>query len=241
MADEKSEAIASTEDDNQDTSSAEELDEQGNPNPAKSKEATTSPKTVEELEAELGQSRKETEQARRLQAQADRKARREKNLRLAAQRKAEGKDGHQDDDDESEGDEPEGLATDTVERERAELALQRASLNPKYRELIDKNPALQRVLDRNPLALVDNPIDKEDAVYQLEDYLDGLLSKESPAPKPKEKPEDTDEKPAPRTVTQNPKRSTDKGYKDSLKRGDINSAVIGKMRNPANWNKGREE
>lgn len=53
--------------------------------------------------------------------------------------------------------------------------------DPKYQEILQKDPTLADVLENNPLALLkDTPIDAEDAFSQLVGILDGKI----PAPQP---------------------------------------------------------
>ena len=54
--------------------------------------------------------------------------------------------------------------------------------NPKYRAVLDADSTLRRIMDSNPLALVKAPLDVEDAVFQLEDFLEHRAQELTPAP-----------------------------------------------------------
>lgn len=76
---------------------------------------------------------------------------------------------------------------DNSQSEKIQLAQERELLNfekgvtrllrdRKYIDLLDKDKTLARVMDNNPLSLITEPIDAEDAVYKLQDFLDERLT-----------------------------------------------------------------
>jgi len=76
--------------------------------------------------------------------------------------------------------------------------------NPKYQEVLKKDPTLKRIIKSNPLALLDaQPYDAQDAVDMITDILDERAEEltEKPAEK-KDKPAPAEQKPAPQPAPQ---------------------------------------
>lgn len=219
--------------------------------PTEPQGTTTSPAITpqepqgESPEAKIARLEAEAQQARTLQAQADRRAKRER----AARVRAEGLLSRG-------GSEPE-QADDTIpaprvsnveiERAKAERAMvQKAYSDPKYRAIVDSDPTLRRLLETNPLALVNNPLDADDAVFQLEDILEERVSQSTPsAPKPIA-PASQAASPAPAAeftpgatnpvIPQGSPR-----HVSAMKSGNFADAVASKMADPSQWNKPAQE
>jgi hypothetical protein len=79
------------------------------------------------------------------------------------------------------------------ETREAEMKVSRLLLDPKYRTLMDSDPTLLNVLQRNPLIFVDDFIDSEDAVDQTKDMLDERISELKIIPKDNKPEEKTDD------------------------------------------------
>jgi len=196
-------------------------------------------------EAEVDQLKKELVQAKKLQGQADRKARQERLARKRLQQKIQSGAGEPS--SESEEDNPPDNTFQEVEKAKFEgQALRLAYSNEEYRKVLEADSTLRRIVESNPLALVKNPIDAEDAVMQLQELLDTRadeISETSPKPKeeiPKDKENKTTEETPPvgfGAEVVNPQVIPEGQHKDDLKKGNIDEAVLNKMNDKSQWNK----
>lgn len=137
-------------------------------------------------EVERANARAATAQQAEADAKKDaREARRA--LKIAeAKLAAKGGDGDGGDDGANPGGSPApGSAEAQVVQARAESRIARLiASDPRYSELTAKDATLKDILYRNPLSLIPNYIDEDDAVEQVQEYLDGKLSPAAPAPAP---------------------------------------------------------
>ena len=189
--------------------------------------------------AELDQTKADLAQARRLQAQADRRAERERVRRIRAEKRAGVSPSPEPDDDNSpdNGSSEPNLA---VEREKAQrLMYQKAYSDPKFRSVVESDPTLKHLIETNPLALVKDPVDAEDAVFQLEDLLQERIdTTPTPAAKPSAPtlPVSEPEKaPEFKAGAPNPAAPTQPSYKQHLDAGRIEDAVADKINDPGAW------
>lgn len=85
---------------------------------------------------------------------------------------------------------------------RLEKGVTRILRQTKYREILESDKTLSRVLDNNPLALLEeDPIDADDALDKLTAYLDDIADKLNPS-------KDNEEVPAPQAGPANPPTMT---------------------------------
>ena len=165
-------------------SNADTLDEHGNPvkptgAPANTPANGGSSDPIEELKNKADRAEARAATAQQAQEVAEKKARNEKILRIAADRKlaalAGGGDGaaaaaaaasaSNAGDDEA-----------TTERLKAEKGIANLlMLNPEYQELLKKDETLKDVMLNNPLSLLTEYIDAEDAVEQIQKKLNKRL------------------------------------------------------------------
>lgn len=153
--------------------------------------ANTPPNGGSQPSGDQTQNEVEREKARAATAQRERdeavqdakKARREAriaNQKLAALAGANGDGG--------EGGQPApqaGSAEAAVVQARAERrVVGLVAGEAKYQELLASDPTLKELLLNNPLSLIKNYIDEEDAVEQVQEYLDRRLSTRAQAPAP---------------------------------------------------------
>ncbi|MCK5643499.1 MAG: hypothetical protein KAJ19_21995, partial [Gammaproteobacteria bacterium] len=131
----------------------------------------TSNKEVEELKADVVQLTKERDQARTLQGQSDKKAKKDgiekRKLEIKIRKLQNG----------------ETVEDDIVSASDAEIHLKAKNLvqgliieNADYQKLINSNYTLKEVLKNNPLALIGEYYDVEDAVDQIKEKLDKDVS-----------------------------------------------------------------
>lgn len=66
---------------------------------------------------------------------------------------------------------------DTAERKVLNLI----AFEPKYQDVLSKDQTLKDIISRNPLALITEFIDAEDAVEQIKEMLDGRVSQAAPS------------------------------------------------------------
>jgi len=189
--------------------------------------------------------KKENEQLKKLQGQADRKARQERLARRRLEQRIKFDSTGEPSSTESEEEPLVGDTNQEVERAKAESQMVRlAYSNENYRKILDSDPTLRRIVESNPLALVQNPIDAEDAVMQLQEILDNRadeisqsssLVKEVPKVEKETTAKETPERPKLGAV--NPNEVPSEKYEEDLKKGDIEGAVWGKMNDKNAWNK----
>lgn len=145
-------------------------------------------------------------------------------------------------DDEENGENGDKEVSENIEEMRtAEIKVSRLLLDPKYRPLLDSDPTLLSVLQRNPLTFVDDFIDAEDAMDQTRDMLDEKLSK-LPPPKKDEEDDKKDEENeggnqfsagAPNTRSGAPSAKTPEEHrKDGNTDAAVESSILGKMNIP---------
>ena len=205
--------------------------------------ATVVPEGSAVPEDEVAKLKVEVEQAKRLQGQADRKARRERLARKKLEKRI--KTGETSPDEPGEETPPDDEDFQEVERAKAESQMTRLAFSDeKYRKALEADPTLRRITESNPLALVKSPIDAEDAVLQLQDILENRVDELSQTPEPTEEPKPPTEKETTPEETPpgsgagvNPQGTPPAGYEDNLKKGNIDEAVAGKLNDPAAWNK----
>ena len=202
------------------------------------------PSQGETPEAKIERLEREAVQARTLQAQADRRAQRAIAARKRAERLALRGESASEQDDDTQNNSQVPTSNVEVERAKAERSMvQKAYSDPKYRAVIDSDPTLKRLLETNPLALVNNPVDSEDAVFQLEDLLDERVSAQStPSPKTPTAPVGQGASPAPAAeftpgATNPVTPPSSPQHVSSMKSGNFEAAVDEKMRDQSQWNK----
>ena len=152
-------------------------------------ESTPPEKTVEELKAEVEQLKGEAENAKTLQSQADKKARVEKVSRLKIEEKLKKiRSGEMDVSDIDKAVDTQNIsATDRNIALEIKAGVQGIIIDsPQYQEVLKKNQTLKQVLLKNPLALIDDCIDAEDAVEQVKDLLDKAVDSLKNEVQPKE-------------------------------------------------------
>lgn len=195
------------------------------------------------LEAEVGK-------ARTLQAQADRRAKRERAARIRAEKRLNQRGGSSFEEPEDDIDPPQPAtnSNEEVERAKAErLMVQKAYSDPKYRAVVDADPTLKRLLETNPLALVNDPVDAQDAADQLEELLDERVSTDTP-PSPTTKPTAPTGQEAPPSTQKTEGEFTpgatnpvtppnSPAGQEKLKSGDFGGAIDEKFHTPGSWNK----
>jgi hypothetical protein len=85
-----------------------------------------------------------------------------------------------------------------IERLNAERGVANLlAFNPQFGALLEKDPTLRDILQRNPLALINQYIDAEDAVDQIKEILEGRLGDTSQASTPTPQPTPTTMEPTP--------------------------------------------
>lgn len=244
MATNENEAITSDEqmvDDKQDSAPAE------NDSAENHQEATTSDAANASANEKLEALQRERDEARRLQAQADKKLRREQAERRRLQRQLNPL-GSNSQDSGSEDESAQTSSASEAEKAKAESAMIKLAFSdPKYREVLDKDKTLNRIISSNPLALVKDAIDAEDAVLQLQDFLDdrvnqlsedGTNNSNSTTSKTQEQSTKTADTTATKEIRKpavNPQSKETEDYKEHLKQGNLDGAMTSKMNNPKNW------
>lgn len=210
--------------------------------PSTKGEKTAGTATTPMTETEIVALQDEVKQAKKLQGQADRKARQERVARKRLQQKIQSGTGEPP--SEPEGEDPPDTFQEVEQAKFEGSAIRLAYSSEEYRKVLEADPTLRKIIESNPLALIKNPIDAEDAVMQLQEVLDTRVDELSePSPKPKEeKPEDkekptTEETPAGfGSEVVNPQGIPEGEYKEDLKKGNVNEAVWKKMQDPKQWN-----
>ncbi|MHA1482073.1 MAG: hypothetical protein ACTSQA_01380 [Candidatus Heimdallarchaeaceae archaeon] len=152
-------------------------------------ESTPPEKTVEELKAEVEQLRSEVEKSQTLQSQADKKARIEKVTRLRIEEKLKKIRSGEIEVDDLSGEANTGNVpvTDVNTALEIKAGIQGIIIdNPSYQEVLKKDQTLKQVLLRNPLALIEDCLDAEDAVEQIKDLFDTKVSALKEEVQPKE-------------------------------------------------------
>ena len=154
-------------------------------------ESTPPEKTVDELTAEVEQLKSEVEKSQTLQSQADKKARIEKVSRLRIEDKLKKiRSGEVEIDDLDKGGDAENVSTSDINTAlEIKAGIQGIIIdNPSYQEVLKKDQTLKQVLLKNPLVLIEDFIDAEDAVEQIKDLFNTKVSnlvKEVQPEKPK--------------------------------------------------------
>jgi hypothetical protein len=199
---------------------------------AQQKEVAELRAQVEELTTKLGQTQKDLEQAKNMQRIADKTRKKERIAKEKLQKTL------QEIRDTGEIP-PEGIEeTETPilreEKIKARIAIQNILIaSPAYQKLLQEDVTLREVMINNPLALISEWEDAEDAVAQVKDKLDARLS--SP-PQPGEEGKKEKEKegkkfeagPVQPPGTTPPKTETPS--QKALKKGDIEGSIKSKIR-----------
>jgi hypothetical protein len=187
------------------------------------------PDPVEELKNEVA--REKARAATALQETAEKRTRDERILRINAEKKlkALGAGGKGDD----------APPAGTVNAEEGEAEVERLNaekgianllmMTPEYQALLQKDETLKEVLLSNPLSLISDYIDAEDAVDQIKKKLDKRIA--SSTGKPAVPPADGDGKPAPKPGDVPPPSSETVEMK-----GNITPDAAVKM-SPEEWSK----
>jgi uncharacterized phage infection (PIP) family protein YhgE len=125
----------------------------------------------------------------------------------------------------------EGTPAEREEALVARIAIQNLLIgNPQYQKLLEKDITLKTILIKNPLALISDWLDAEDAVTQVKDYLDKQLS--SLEAQPKEGEEEKEEEieagaiQPPESIPPEIKTPSEK----ALEKGDIEKSIRSKIR-----------
>jgi len=210
--------------------------------PAVEKGDDKKPETLEEAQAEVERLTGESAKANARQAESDKRSkkleRENKRLKMGSSKPSspEPDDG---DGGNGDGESATSQAAETAEEMRtAEGKVSRLLIDPKYRPLLDSDPTLLTVLQRNPLAFVDDFIDADDALDQTTEMLDERLSK-LPAPK-EEKAEEKEEEGAkqfnagpanPQTGPSGPK-SAEQHRKEGNNDMAVETSILDKINTP---------
>lgn len=130
--------------------------------------------TVTVPKGEWEKTQKERDQARDMQSIADKEKRKAlrkmKAMERAFNNVSQGEDGDTRGEVELEPYTDEEKTQISNQAEKGILS--KVATNSKYREVLDNDPTLKDIISRNPLALIDNYIDAEDAVEQVLEVLD---------------------------------------------------------------------
>ncbi len=144
-------------------------------------ELTPSDKRVKELEVVVEQLKKNALQAQNMQSIADKKARIEKIERKRLERRL--KKFQSGDTTVPPEDFEGGTALEKEVRKDVRIGVQGLLLDkPEYQELIKRDKTLKEVLKNNPLALLEEYFDAEDAIEQITDKLNEMVSSSKPQP-----------------------------------------------------------
>lgn len=242
MTDEQKEAITAGQQSNEGAGATTSDDNAAKGGNAGQTATTSTGETPEQKTARL-----ETElaQARLLQGQADRKAKREAQARKRLEARFRGNantsSSNESEDDTSSSD------NDEVGKARMESEILRTVYsNADYRKVLDADPTLKKIIESNPLALIKNPLDAEDAAMQIQNLLDERVDELPEPSKPKAEVKAQPE--AKKEIAQenqsgfgaeavNPQAAPSKGYADKMKQGDFDGAVTDKINDPTAWNK----
>lgn len=153
----------------------------------------SSPDPMEELKNQVEREKARAATAQQEKEAADRKWRDEHKLRVNAEKRLKDLAGGDGAGAPAAG----GAVTpdsneEEIERLNAEKGVANLiMLNPKYQELLQKDPTLREVISDNPLSLIREYIDADDAIDQIQKKLDKRLQDSSanpPAPAPGAQP-----------------------------------------------------
>jgi len=179
-------------------------------------------KEVTELKGKVETLEKQLKEAQMLQSQADKKRKAEEKARKKLEDKLERiRSGEISVEEEI----PEGESSEDKEtRLQVRIAVQNLILdNPDYQELLKQDITLKEVIRNNPLALVGEFLDAEDAVEQIRDKLEqrvSSLKKSQPIKEEKKEEEPPEFEPGPvqppETSEVPPKEKTPKSLDESL-------------------------
>lgn len=190
---------------------------------------STSPEDqkVVELKSEVDTLKKQLEQAKILQSQADKKARMEKLERLKIEKELKR---IQSGEIPTFSVETEETPIEIEERFKARIGIQNLFLaNPEYQELLKQDITLREVIKNNPFAIVSDWIDSEDAIAQMKDYLDSRISSLSQPSKEEKKEEIKKVEVGAIQPPESVPLETITSQKEALKKGDIASSIRAKI------------
>lgn len=191
-------------------------------------EGVTSSQKEAELQAQIEQLRREIEHARNMQSIADKKAKEERRARLKLERELKKiQRGEVPSDEPSIPAADEDVSKVLVRGRVAELLLR----NEKYQKVLEKDPTLKEVLLTNPLALVEDYYDVEDAIEQIQEKIEKRLT-EIPESVPPKKEGDTGRKIEAGAVQPPENRLPDEEIRrrEALKKGDIEGAILARIK-----------
>lgn len=190
-------------------------------------EGVTSSQKEAELQAELERLRKEVEHARNMQSIADKKAKEERRMRLKLEKELKRIQGGE------VGGEEESTSFANDQEVNKEVVIGKVAKlllgNPEYQKVLDLDPTLKEVLLTNPLALVEEAYDVEDAVDQIKEKIERRLTSLPKTPSTKE----SGAKRVEAGVVQPPEsRLPDEEIKrrEALKKGDIEGAILSRIK-----------
>ena len=149
----------------------------------------TPPDPIEELKNQVKREEARATTALQGQATAEKKARDERILRINAEKKLKALSGAGGEEGKDKPAAPGTVNADDSEAEMERLNAEKGIANlimltPDYQALLQKDPTLKEVLVNNPLSLISEYIDAEDAVDQIKKKLDSRISAGgAPAPK----------------------------------------------------------
>ncbi|RLJ01993.1 MAG: hypothetical protein DRP11_03590 [Candidatus Aenigmatarchaeota archaeon] len=191
-------------------------------------EGVTSSQKVAELQAEIERLRKEIEHARNMQSIADKKAREERKARLKLEKELKKIREGRVSEEEPLSTEPEEAVNKAIVKGRiAELLLR----NPNYQKVVDQDPTLKEVLLTNPMALVEEAVDVEDAVEQIQEKIEKrLMDLEAQKPAAEKA---TEQKKIEAGAVQPPEnRLPDEEVRrrEALKKGNIEEAILARLK-----------
>lgn len=155
-----------------------------------------SPDPVEELKNQVEREKARAATALQEKDAAEKRARDEKIARIRAEKALKAAGGNAG--GANGNDNPSGSSVnEDTEAEQVRLESEKGifvlvASNPQYQELLGKDPTLKEVLLKNPLSLISEYIDSEDAVDQIKKYLETRL--QATAPNPSTPPSDGKDK-----------------------------------------------
>lgn len=126
---------------------------------------------------------------------------------------------------------PEGTPAEREEALVARVAIQNLLIgNSQYQKLLEKDRTLKTILIKNPLALISDWLDAEDAVAQVKDYLDNQLASLETQPKGEEKKEEKGFEPGPIQPPGAIPPKIETPSEKTLKKGKIEESIKSKIR-----------
>jgi len=191
----------------------------------------TSSEEVENLKAENQRLQAQLSQQKILQSQADKKARAEKIERLKLERELKQIQA---------GNEPiipevgKEISTTFIEQKVLVKGLVAETIlrNPEYQKVLETDPTLKDVLLTNPLAIVEEAYDAEDALNQIKEKLDSRVETLRASQKKVEQPKEggAEFSAGPINVPEGTSPEIKTPSKKALEEGDIEKSILSKIK-----------